>query len=219
MLRTNRRSNDEIVRLVSEVGYEGKLEGGRGPGGKVVWYDTRERDNPENREKRVGTSYINVHEAQLTARRVMEALDNGAEPSSIGVTAPYAAQVALIKRKLARHLYTRPDVLEKISFQVATVDSFQGDERDSMYVSMVVSNMEGRVGFVEELRRLRVALSRARNELHIVGNSQSLVDLNKDPASHDAFERALNVTREVGEVRVLPPLQKGRSRDAKWAAN
>ena len=205
MLRRNRRSCEEIVELVSRVGYEGKLVPGRGPGGKVVWLDTKDRESEQIHEKQVGTSFINVHEANLVARRVYDAITrDGVAPESIGVTSPYSAQVACISRKLQRLLFTNPELYEKIAFQVASVDSFQGDERDTMYVSLVVSNMDKRVGFLDELRRIRVALSRARNNLIIVGDSASVIDRNPDDASREAFKTAYDVIQRVGEVRVLP---------------
>lgn len=120
---------------------------------------------------------INKDEASLTLTvlrdyierigicRVME------EKLDIGVISPYRAQVHYLRHLIKNDAFLKP--LRKL-ISVNTVDGFQGQERDIIIISMVRSNVEGRIGFLKDLRRMNVAMTRARMKLIIIGNKATL---------------------------------------------
>ncbi|HEY0271642.1 MAG TPA: C-terminal helicase domain-containing protein, partial [Chitinophaga sp.] len=90
---------------------------------------------------------------------------------TIAVISPYKQQVELLKEQL----HHAPDLLKygpKLS--VNTIDSFQGQERDIVYISMTRSNTENKIGFLSDIRRMNVAMTRARKKLVVVGDSGTL---------------------------------------------
>ncbi|MBL8855970.1 MAG: AAA family ATPase [Planctomycetaceae bacterium] len=117
-----------------------------------------------------GLSKRNRHEAKLVLKKVGELLDAGVAPQSIGVIAPYAAQVRLLRdsasqqapRDLWRHV------------EIDTVDGFQGREKEAIVISLVRSNPQHEIGFLADRRRMNVALTRARRKLLVVGDSATL---------------------------------------------
>lgn len=121
------------------------------------WNETVEPD---------GESRLNDQEAELVATRARALLDRGVAPQDIGVITPYAAQARRIRELLA------VDDLE-----VDTVDGFQGREKDAILISFVRSNDEMEIGFLAEIRRTNVALTRARKKLLLVGDSATLSTL------------------------------------------
>ena len=166
-----------IADFLGDAFYEGDLASApsrRGTSGigapfnaAVVFVDTS--DEPRREETDAGQGFRNRCEAELVAlvsRAVPEEL-------SFGVIAPYAAQVSLLRQTLAsaRGLPTRDPWLVD---NVATVDSFQGQERDVIVVSLTRSNRAGAIGFLSDLKRLNVTLSRAREQLVIVGDLDTL---------------------------------------------
>lgn len=128
----------------------------------TTWVDTAGRDlhdaiDPTTR------SLFNDGEARLLAHAVAQLRDAGIAPDRIGVITPYSAQVARLRREPA---------LQDV--EVATVNAFQGREKDAIAVSWVRSNEDGELGFVADGRRLTVALTRARAWLWLVGDSATL---------------------------------------------
>ncbi len=93
------------------------------------------------------------------------------ERTDIGIISPYRAQVRYLRALLRRDSYLRP-LLPAIS--VDTVDAFQGQERDMIIVSLVRANDEGQIGFLSDLRRMNVAITRARHRLVIIGSAGTL---------------------------------------------
>ena len=124
-----------------------------------------------------GLSRINPAEA----RQALQALRNYIERIGrdrilherldIGIISPYKGQVQLLRRMLRRDSYWKP-LRHLIS--VNTVDGFQGQERDIILISMVRNNEQGQVGFLSDLRRMNVAITRARMKLIIIGHSPTL---------------------------------------------
>lgn len=109
------------------------------------------------------SSRFNRGEAELVVARARALLSAGLAPFELAVIAPYRAQVTLL-----RALLGRDDV------EVDTVDAFQGREKDAVLVSMTRANPEGELGFLNDLRRMNVALTRARRHLFVVGDSATL---------------------------------------------
>ncbi|GAB4028189.1 AAA domain-containing protein [Spirosoma koreense] len=131
-------------------------------------------------EKLDGTSSTNPEEAALLMKHLTQLvtdLSTRYTPQAfptIAIISPYKQQVSLLKELLTHS----PDLLiygPKIS--VNTIDSFQGQERDIVYISMVRSNTEGDIGFLSDIRRMNVAMTRARKKLIIVGDSATLANL------------------------------------------
>ncbi|HWZ04868.1 MAG TPA: AAA domain-containing protein [Mucilaginibacter sp.] len=128
-------------------------------------------------EKPAGTSVLNPEEAAFLFR-YLEGLAKSISDHyaltdfpSIAVISPYSEQVRLLKEQFANtpslHLYG-----DKVS--VNTIDSFQGEERDVVLISLTRSNAEGTIGFLADIRRMNVAMTRARKKLVIIGDSSTL---------------------------------------------
>ncbi|WP_020596941.1 AAA domain-containing protein [Spirosoma panaciterrae] len=131
-------------------------------------------------EKLDGTSSTNPEEAALLMRHLSQQVAdlsthyNVENFPTIALISPYKQQINILKEQLLHY----PDLQAygpKIS--VNTIDSFQGQERDIVYISLVRSNTEGDIGFLSDIRRMNVAMTRARKKLVIVGDSATLASL------------------------------------------
>ena len=109
-------------------------------------------------------SKSNPGEAELVVRIVTALRDAGVPAAAIAVITPYNAQVQLLRTRLGG----------EADLEIGTVDGLQGREKEAVVVSLVRSNEQGEVGFLAELRRLNVALTRARRHLTVVGDSATL---------------------------------------------
>ncbi|WMV40218.1 hypothetical protein MTR67_033603 [Solanum verrucosum] len=119
-----------------------------------------------------GTSYLNRTEAANVEKIVTTFLKSGVVPSQIGVITPYEGQRAYIVNYMARNGSLRQQLYKEI--EVASVDSFQGREKDYIILSCVRSNEHQGIGFLNDPRRLNVALTRARYGIVILGNPKVL---------------------------------------------
>ena len=131
------------------------------------------------KEQFVGESFgrINKAEAELTLltlaeyftklskRRVLE------ERIDVGIISPYRAQVQYLKKLIKKYEFFKP---YRRLISINTVDGFQGQERDVILISLVRSNDEGQIGFLKDLRRMNVAMTRARMKLIILGNKDTM---------------------------------------------
>lgn len=132
----------------------------------------------ESGERRSGTgSLSNSEEARIVVHTVRDYVEMiGLERMvndrvDIGIISPYRAQVRMIRRLLKMQRFYRR---LKGQVSVNTVDGFQGQERDVIVISMVRDNDEGQIGFLGDLRRMNVAITRARMKLIVIGNSETL---------------------------------------------
>ncbi|XP_059643144.1 regulator of nonsense transcripts 1 homolog [Cornus florida] len=119
-----------------------------------------------------GTSYLNRTEAANVEKIVTTFLRSGVVPSQIGVITPYEGQRAYIVNYMSRNGALRQQLYKEI--EVASVDSFQGREKDYIILSCVRSNEHQGIGFLNDPRRLNVALTRARYGICILGNPKVL---------------------------------------------
>ncbi|XP_071701145.1 regulator of nonsense transcripts 1 homolog [Rutidosis leptorrhynchoides] len=119
-----------------------------------------------------GTSYLNRTEAANVEKIVTTSLRSGVVPSQIGVITPYEGQRAYIVNYMSRNGALRQQLYKEI--EVASVDSFQGREKDYIILSCVRSNEHQGIGFLNDPRRLNVALTRARYGIVILGNPKVL---------------------------------------------
>jgi ATP-dependent RNA/DNA helicase IGHMBP2 len=110
-----------------------------------------------------GKSWLNPQEADLVGRTVQALLDAGVPAEAIAVIAPYAAQVRLLR-----------DKMQIPGLEIDSVDGFQGREKEAVVLSLVRSNAQGEVGFLADVRRMNVALTRARRKLLAIGDSATL---------------------------------------------
>jgi ATP-dependent RNA/DNA helicase IGHMBP2 len=139
----------------------------------VQFIDTAGAGYDEEREPD-GESRLNPQEAALVARKVRALLAAGVAPEAVAVIAPYAAQVRRLR-----------ELLPVPGLEIDSVDGFQGREKEAVVLSLVRSNAEGEVGFLADVRRTNVALTRARRKLLVVGDSATLSAL---PFYRDLFE-------------------------------
>src|SRR4029077_6368205 len=110
-----------------------------------------------------GKSRFNPQEADLVSRKVRALLAAGVAAEAVAVIAPYAAQVRLLREKLAIP-----------GLEIDSVDGFQGREKEAVVISLVRSNAEGDVGFLADGRRINVPLPRPRRKLMVIGDSATL---------------------------------------------
>ncbi|HEY3352140.1 MAG TPA: AAA domain-containing protein [Polyangia bacterium] len=125
----------------------------------------------------------NPQEAALVARRVRRLLDAGLGPAQIAVIAPYDAQVQALRA-----------LLPIAGLEINTVDGFQGRESEAVVVSLTRSNREAEVGFLADIRRMNVAITRARRHLLVVGDSATV-------AAHPFYARFIEYVTAAGGYR------------------
>jgi superfamily I DNA and/or RNA helicase len=128
-------------------------------------------------------SLTNVGEAKLVLARARALLKSGLTPQELGIITPYRAQAELIRERM------KNDDLE-----IDTVDAFQGREKTAVLVSLVRSNTAGKLGFLEDLRRINVAITRAKRHLFVVGDSATL-------ASHPFYARLIEHAQGTAAYR------------------
>jgi ATP-dependent RNA/DNA helicase IGHMBP2 len=182
LLEEQYRMHERIMGYSSEVFYEGRLAAHSSVAGHLLhaeatplaFVDTAGCGFEEVIE---GTRISNPEEANLLYLHLQTVVADLAKHYSpeafptIGIISPYREQVAALSEQL-QHQPTLQPYLQSIT--VNTIDSFQGQERDMMYISMVRSNDAGTIGFLSDIRRMNVAMTRARKKLVIVGDSATL---------------------------------------------
>ena len=195
LLKIQYRMNDEIMRFSSDWFYGGKVESA--PQIKyrsvldydhpITWIDTSNEENQITieeedlnfKEQFVGESFgrINKAEAELTLLTLAEYFTKIgkqrvlSESIDVGIISPYRAQVQYLKKLIKKYEFFKP---YRRLISVNTVDGFQGQERDVILISLVRSNDEGQIGFLKDLRRMNVAMTRARMKLIILGNKDTM---------------------------------------------
>ena len=196
LLKIQYRMNDEIMRFSSDWFYGGKVESA--PQIKyrsvldydhpITWIDTSDKEPADTieegeelnfKEQFVGESFgrINKAEAELTLLTLAEYFTKIgkqrvlSESIDVGIISPYRAQVQYLKKLIKKYEFFKP---YRRLISVNTVDGFQGQERDVILISLVRSNDEGQIGFLKDLRRMNVAMTRARMKLIILGNKDTM---------------------------------------------
>jgi ATP-dependent RNA/DNA helicase IGHMBP2 len=112
-------------------------------------------------------------------------LDTGVAPAAIAVIAPYSAQVRWLRERLPIP-----------GLEIDSVDGFQGREKEAVVMSLVRSNNEGEIGFLADVRRTNVALTRARRKLLVIGDSATL-------AVHPFYQRLVEYFEMIGAYRTV----------------
>jgi superfamily I DNA and/or RNA helicase len=174
--------NSEIAHYSSNAFYQGRLRAHATVAGRrlfegdepVLFIDTAGCGFEEQTE---GTNTYNPEEARFVIRhlallseQVARHYDAGSMPS-VAVISPYRQQL----HELNEALLHTPELKQWTSqISVNTIDSFQGQERDIVYISMTRSNSEQSIGFLSDIRRMNVAMTRAKKKLVVVGDSATL---------------------------------------------
>lgn len=184
LLKIQYRMNEALMHFSSEWFYNGLLEAA--PEVKhrsildwdspITWIDTSEM---EFKEEFIGESFgrINKQEADLLIRQLETYIQRiGSERIleeriDIGIISPYKAQVQYLRAKIRSNAALRPF---RSLLTVNTVDGFQGQERDVIFISLVRANEKGEIGFLRDLRRMNVAITRAKMKLVILGDAPTL---------------------------------------------
>ena len=184
LLKMQYRMNDDIMRFSSDYFYHGEVESAPEVKHRGIldyddafeWIDTADIDA---REEFIGETFgrINKAEAELTLavlqhyfekigkQRIMD------ERIDVGIISPYRAQVQYLRHLIKKQSFFKP---YRHLLSVNTVDGFQGQERDVIMISLVRANEEGQIGFLRDLRRMNVAITRARMKLIILGNTETM---------------------------------------------
>lgn len=184
LLTVQYRMHKDIMQFSSNWFYEGRLVADKNIAERtiipldspLVWKDTsklgfEEQQNP------LSQSRLNSSEALLLVKTLrdycrqmgIERIIN--ERIDFGIISPYKSQVQLLRKLIKQSKFLKP-ILPSIT--VNTVDGFQGQERDVILISMVRGNDEGRIGFLNDLRRMNVAITRSRMKLIILGDTTTL---------------------------------------------
>ena len=214
LLQVQYRMNDEIMQFSSDYFYHGQMKSapevahrliheGDAP---ILWLDTSTINiGPDEqfdfKEQFVGETFgrINKGEAHLAVSLLQiyfqrigkqRVLDDRID---VGIISPYRAQVQYLKRLIKKRPFFKP-FGHLIS--VNTVDGFQGQERDVILISMVRANGAGQIGFLHDLRRMNVAITRARMKLIIVGHVPTLT-------RHPFYKQLFDYTQTIKQQRQL----------------
>ncbi len=200
LLDTQYRMNEQIMNYPSRVLYEGRLIASDSVRNwklleddkPVVFIDTAGAGYEESIEE---NAVSNKEEALFLYRHLlanviaMQQNDISAELPSIGVITPYRQQSILLKE-----LIMQDDILKSIvpAIQVHTIDSFQGQEKDLIYISLVRSNTGQQIGFLGDVRRMNVAMTRAKKKLIVIGDSATI-------GQHDFYKGFIDYVTDLDQ--------------------
>ena len=184
LLKLQYRMNDEIMRFSSEWFYGGMLQSAP----EVKYRSILDFDTPiewinteglDCNEEFIGENYgrINKSEAELSIEQLKGYITKIGrerfldERIDVGMISPYKAQLQYLRRLVRNDAFFKP---YRQAITINTVDGFQGQERDVILISLVRANEEGQIGFLNDLRRMNVAITRARMKLIILGDASTL---------------------------------------------
>ena len=174
LLDTQYRMHEDIMAFSSKRFYEGRLKAEESVAKRTLEV---ENENPLCFIDTAGSGYeeepsetksrFNKGEAEFLKRH-LEGLKEKINLTdvSIGIISPYKAQVEYLTELLTEE--------KDLDLQIQTVDSFQGQEKDVIYISLTRSNEQAEIGFLKDYRRMNVAMTRARKKLYIIGDSTTL---------------------------------------------
>ena len=186
MLTLQYRMHKEIVRFSSDYFYDGRLESADELSGRTfpftegaLFIDTAGCGFDSKLNEKTRSTY-NKEEAEFLLQRLERYVaENGTEKllesnCRIGIITPYKAQNELVRAGIKERA-----ALSELgtNLEVNTVDAFQGQERDVIFIGFVRSNPEGEIGFLKDIRRINVAMTRAKHYLELIGDSATLGSL------------------------------------------
>ncbi|MBD3178254.1 MAG: IGHMBP2 family helicase [Candidatus Latescibacteria bacterium] len=203
MLRVQYRMNRMIMSFPSREFYSGELEADQAvidwtladleletpsdplmkkifdPAQPVIFLDTVEKCSGEESVKD-SKSYYNRVEGEMSVKILETALETGLDPGEVALISPYKDQTDWIRSGI-----------DEERVEIDTVDGFQGREKEMIILSLVRTNDSGNIGFLKDLRRLNVSLTRAKKKLVIIGHSPTV-------GSHPCYRRLIDSVREAG---------------------
>jgi len=151
----------------------------------LVFVDTSKHPKKWEKQRKGSTSRENPLEAEVVKKILEGLIEMGVSPESVGVITPYEDQRDLIDTLIGNYVV-----------EVKTVDGYQGREKEVIVLSLVRSNREGDLGFLKDMRRLNVSLTRAKRKLIVVGDSETL-------KVHPTYRRFIEYVEERGKVITL----------------
>ena len=204
MLNYQYRMHPEIGNFISDVFYDGKVNMGENTVSQYIslpepynnpihFVDTELR--PDHWEKRVGQSFVNECEANLICNEILPLIDTAglSKDVSLAIITPYSAQREFLKNQLRGSKYIN---------SIYTIDSIQGMEFDIVIFSFVRSfstKYNKVVGFLDDMRRLNVSLSRAKKKLILIGNKPTLTRPEAHRGTATTFINPLNVFEKLSQ--------------------
>lgn len=234
MLDTQFRCPSEISDFVSAAFYDGKYYAGKNKLNSApllkffptpfVWLDTAKMNNNSEQFKN-GQFAGNRSESNIVVevfKRALEARPELLGNREIAIIVPYKAHIAQIKKRIKalQQAGELPSLEIPMSELVASVDSFQGQERELIIFACSRSNERGNVGFMKAWQRMNVAVTRAKRQLVIIGNTETMTKLTKEDAPDAEFKRAMQflVAQLQQSKSILPgfwflPKAKNKSQD------
>lgn len=203
LLTTQYRMNKEIMGFSSQFFYGGRLLAAPEVADRLVspmdtpltWIDTSLLEFSERQGLRTPT-LSNAEEARLLVKVLREYIEMIGmsrlidDSTSFGIISPYRGQVRLLRRMIRSQRFLNP---LRRNISTHTIDGFQGQERDVIIISMVRDNQDHNIGFLRDLRRMNVAITRARMKLIIIGNADTL-------SHHPFFEKLITYFQSHGEI-------------------
>ena len=182
MLEEQYRMNIPIMSFPGKIFYEDRLKANQAVAERVLFPGSPALSFIDTAgcgfdEKVEGTSISNSDEAAFLIKHLIYLSDEirsvsaDQVPPSVALISPYKEQIIVLRDLLE----TSPELaVWKPYISVNTIDSFQGQERDVVYISLTRSNTEGNIGFLSDIRRMNVAMTRARKKLVVIGDSATL---------------------------------------------
>ena len=211
LLKVQYRMHEDIMRFSSQWFYHNELESAPEVSGRgilrldtpIVWFDTSECDFTENTREET-MSRVNRQEAELLVEQLRSYIQKISkervleENIDFGLISPYKAQVQYIRKLIKQDAFFKP--LRRL-ITVHTVDGFQGQERDVILISLVRANEDGKIGFLNDLRRMNVAITRARMKLMILGDASTLT-------RHAFYKELYNYISQRGKIITINTKQE-----------
>lgn len=211
LLKIQYRMHEDIMRFSSQWFYHNELESAPEVSGRgilrldtpIVWFDTSECDFTENAREET-MSRVNRQEAELLVEQLRSYIQKISkervleENIDFGLISPYKAQVQYIRKLIKQDAFFKP--LRRL-ITVHTVDGFQGQERDVILISLVRANEDGKIGFLNDLRRMNVAITRARMKLMILGDGSTLT-------RHAFYKELYNYISQRGKIITINTKQE-----------
>ena len=212
LLDTQYRMHESIAKFPSDWFYQGQLRSAPSVGFRsilsyeapMVWLDTSDLEYNEqvtadlsgrynNEEAKFIVKALEDYTQQVGIKRIQD------ERIDFGLISPYKSQVQLLRKLVKQSAGLKPI---KKCITINTIDGFQGQERDVVLISLVRSNESGDIGFLRELRRMNVAITRAKRKLIIVGAADTLT-------RHPFYKKLYGYVEQDGKVVRVPQPDNG----------
>ena len=205
MLQEQYRMNEKIMGFSNQIFYKNELIANK----KVANWKIFENDIPIEFIDTAGCGYteqvdnetkstFNKDEAYLLYKHFNQYVQSADDIKDIenikdiAIISPYKAQINFLQETYKDEILVPDDFMKKIT--VNTIDSFQGQERDLIYISLVRSNDKGKIGFLSDIRRMNVAMTRARKKLVVIGDSSTI-------CRHKFYNQFFDYVNKIGAYR------------------